>query len=208
MGEITPLVDAIDDLTARLGSFHISTRWRVVGEAEDPIDANRTTRKAGSSDSEDDDSSSKRIPWAPGDTKTSIPVVFGLLPTALALPGLLQNEIGDLITAYEERRKRPPHQRISLPNPKSGSRPCWEPSILDYSEYEDILKAHDTITEREGRGDIVWRTEVLDLSIEHGLLEEYPKWVKAMLDEAKMESDDKESGEFRFYRALLQAVGR
>ena len=89
-----------------------------------------------------------------------------------------------------------------LPSPASGTRPCWEPPVLDYTWYEQLLQGDKEITARDGKAEIVWRSEVMDYSIEARLLTRY--WLFA-LDAWKAAGGCQEQ---RFWNSLSQALGQ
>lgn len=51
-----------------------------------------------------------------------------------------------------------PLGRKGLPDSTAKCRPCWEPPIAAYTEYEEALQAHKTTCEREGNANVTWRT--------------------------------------------------
>lgn len=61
----------------------------------------------------------------------------------------------------------------SLPSPSPEDRPCWEPPILNYSWFEDLIKAQKEMDKREGSRDLPWRTETMDNIVEDALLRTY-----------------------------------
>lgn len=60
-----------------------------------------------------------------------------------------------------------------LLSPAPGKRPSWEPPVLDYTWYEPLLQGDKEITARDGKAGIVWRTEMMDYTIEARLLTRY-----------------------------------
>ena len=60
-----------------------------------------------------------------------------------------------------------------LPDPAPENRPCWEPPILDYSWFEDLITAQKEMDKRDGSKDLAWRTETMDNIVEDALLRTY-----------------------------------
>ena len=60
-----------------------------------------------------------------------------------------------------------------LPDPAPGNRPCWEPPILDYSWFDDLITAQKEMDKRDGSKDLAWRTETMDNVVEDALLRTY-----------------------------------
>ena len=135
---------------------------------------------------------------------------IGLLPAGVALPSLIVDRLGpsDTDSDFDEEfceEEQHLFGRITLPHPLPGTRPSWEPPILGYSHYEDLVKAREAIAIEEGRRDAAWRTEAFDLCLEGSLLSEYGEWA----DEAQQSAMDKgEWAEAEFLRGLRAELRR
>lgn len=135
---------------------------------------------------------------------------IGLLPAGIALPSLIVDRLGpsDTDSNFDEaffEEEQHLYGRITLPHPLPRTRPCWEPPILGYSQYEDLIKAREAIAIEEGRRDAAWRTEAFDLCLEGSLLSEYGEWA----DESQQSAMDKgEWAEAEFLRGLRVELRR
>lgn len=96
-----------------------------------------------------------------------------------------------------------PLGRKGLPDPKPKCRPCWEPPILAYTEYEEALQAHKTICKREASTNVTWRTHPLHHISERSLLVDYWDWVEDSRNEALKNGRYKEAGFLRTLRAEI-----
>lgn len=92
-----------------------------------------------------------------------------------------------------------------LPNSASEKRPYWEPSVLDYTWYEQLLHGDKEITARDGKVEIGWRTEVMDYTIEARLLTPYRRFA---LDARKSAGGCGDWQEQHFWDNLSQALAQ
>ena len=208
------LPDPIDDLTQKLESLHIGTRWRIVQSAAPSPEEKLNVAKSllhvpiSNSGPPSDASSDVGEMWEDNDTKLVVKMV-GFLATVIAMPSFLPallDEIADEGQASDVDAASyafMPLGRKGLPDPKPKFRPCWEPPILAYTEYEEALQAHKTICEREGSTNVTWRTHALDHISERSLLVDYWDWAEDSRNDALEHGRYKEAGFLRTLRAEI-----
>ena len=146
--------------------------------------------------------------WEDNDTKLAVKWI-SFLATTIAMPSFLPAFLDDIadegqasdVDAASYAFK--PSGRKCLPDPRPKCRPCWEPPILAYTEYEEALQAHKTIGERAGSTNVTWRTHALDHISERSLLVDHWDWAEDSRNDALENGIYKEAAFLRTLRAEI-----